>query len=115
MSKSKIAILYEGAKTEKLLFSNINKLFLESTVVPISLSIDMTVYMLWNKMKSDDFETDIIELVRECSATAETVLNDMNRDDFSEVYLFLDHDAHSWTQTMEKADIKKIQLKKVIS
>lgn len=50
MSKNMISVLLEGEKTENLLFANINKLFLEATVILIRLPLGMSIYMLWNKM-----------------------------------------------------------------
>ena len=44
--------------------------------------------MLWKKLKEDDFDTDIIEVLREEHEELKEQLGGINRDDFSEVYLF---------------------------
>lgn len=50
--------------------------------------------MLWQKLKEDEFETDVIEVVREYNETAKRKLEGYKRDDFMEVYLFFDYDGH---------------------
>lgn len=50
--------------------------------------------MLWKRLKEDDFDTDVIEVLRESSAEIRKQLDGLLRDDFSEVYLFFDYDAH---------------------
>ena len=71
----------------------------------MACGVRIEVYMLWNKMATDDFYTDIIELARECSKTTEEALRGLDRDDFSEVYLFMDHDPQSRTQLGVGGDI----------
>ena len=50
--------------------------------------------MLWKKLKADDFDTDIIEVLRESNKKIREQLEGLSRDDFSEVFLFFDYDAH---------------------
>ena len=50
--------------------------------------------MLWKKLKADDFDTDIIEVLRESNDDISKQLDGLSRDDFSEVYLFFDYDMH---------------------
>ena len=45
-------------------------------------------------MKEDDFNTDVIEVLRESNDEIKKQLIGLSRDDFSEVYLFFDYDAH---------------------
>lgn len=45
-------------------------------------------------MKNDDMETDLIEIVRESSQDSARKLENLKRDDFSEVYLLFDFDPH---------------------
>ena len=47
--------------------------------------------MIWQTLKADDFETDIIEILREKCPELESHLKGLTRDDFSEVYLFFDY------------------------
>ena len=50
--------------------------------------------MLWKKLEADDFETDTIEVLRESSKESQKLLEGLSREDFSEVFLFFDYDAH---------------------
>ena len=58
--------------------------------------------MLWKKLKEDDFETDLIEVLREGSDEIKEQLADLSRDDFSEVYLFFDYDTHQKNLSKEE-------------
>ena len=45
--------------------------------------------MLWKQLKEDEFETDLIEVIREYNSDAEKALHGFHRNDFMEIYLFL--------------------------
>ena len=45
--------------------------------------------MLWAQMKEDDFDTDIVEILKEDNSDIANQLKGLSRNDFSEVYLFL--------------------------
>jgi len=60
----------------------------------ITLPVGENIYMLWKKLKADDFDTDIIEVLRESNDDIREQLTGLSRDDFSEVYLFFDYDTH---------------------
>ena len=94
-----IAIIVEGESYEKGIINNIQKVFFHSSTNQtvskiITLPAGMNIYMLWKKMIADDCEVDIIELVRESCDASKMQLNGFERNDFSEVYLFFDFDAH---------------------
>ena len=67
MTKKYIAIIYEGEKTERQLVDNLNKVFFKdiSELVPIMFPAGENIYMLWKQLKDDEFETDLIEVIRE--------------------------------------------------
>lgn len=97
MNKKCIALIYEGQKSEKQLTGNLNKCFFEefTELVPIMFPAGENIYMLWNQLKEDDFETDVIEVLREYNPIARKVLEGYQRNDFMEVYLFFDYDGHT--------------------
>ena len=110
MSKiEKIAFIIEGNKTEPQLIYNIKKYFFKNLdVIPIILPNETNIYTLWEKIKADDEETDIIEVVKEVASKSNQKkalknidkintedFRKMNRDEFSEVYLFFDYDGHN--------------------
>lgn len=88
-SKNYKAIIVEGEMREPQIINNIFKVhFRNSNFKLITLPAGENIYMLWKRMKEDDFETDIIEVLRESSDEIKEILAGLERDDFSEVFLF---------------------------
>lgn len=104
MTKKYIAVIYEGERTENQLVWNLNQVFFSENLelVPIMFPAGENIYMLWKQLKKDEFETDVIEVLRESSNTAKKVLERFTRDDFMEVYLFFDYDGHHNNLTPEE-------------
>lgn len=89
------AFIVEGEAREPLIIENISKVFfVHGNFKIITLPAGQNIYMLWKKLKADDFDTDIIEVLREEHEELEKQLHGLSRDDFSEVYLFFDYDGH---------------------
>ena len=89
------AFIVEGEAREPLIIDNISTVFFtHANFKIITLPAGQNIYMLWKKLKEDDFDTDIIEVLREEHEELEKQLEGINRDDFSEVYLFFDYDGH---------------------
>lgn len=89
------AFIIEGEAREPLIINNISKVFFAHAKFKIiTLPAGQNIYMLWKKLKEDNFETDIIEVLRENNKDLEEQLDGIGRDDFSEVYLFFDYDGH---------------------
>ena len=90
-----IAFIVEGDDREPQIIENISKVFFSHhNFKIISLPAGNNIYMLWKKLKSDNFETDIIEVVREINDQSKDALKGLSRDDFSSVYLLFDYDPH---------------------
>ena len=62
--------------------------------VTVCLPAEQNIYMLYNTLKEDAFETDIIEILREKIDMVENALSGISRTDIDEVYLFFDFDHH---------------------
>lgn len=89
------AFIVEGEAREPQIIDNISKVFFShGNFKIITLPAGENIYMLWKQLKADDFDTDIIEVLRENSDDISKQLDGLTRDDFSEVYLFFDYDAH---------------------
>ena len=89
------AFIVEGEAREPLIIDNISKVFfVHGNFKILTLPAGQNIYMLWKKLKEDDFDTDIIEVLREKHETLKKQLEGLARDDFSEVYLFFDYDGH---------------------
>ena len=89
------AFIVEGEAREPLIIDNISQVFFKhANFKIITLPAGQNIYMLWKKLKEDDFDTDIIEVLREEHEELKEQLEGISRDDFSEVYLFFDYDGH---------------------
>ena len=89
------AFIVEGEAREPQVIDNISKVFFKhGNFKIITLPAGENIYMLWKKLKADDFDTDIIEVLRESNKKIREQLEGLSRDDFSEVFLFFDYDAH---------------------
>lgn len=89
------AFIVEGEVREPQVIDNISKIFfLHGNYTVITLPAGENIYMLWKQLKEDDFDTDVIEILRESNAEIKKQLMGLSRNDFSEVYLFFDYDAH---------------------
>ena len=89
------AFIVEGEVREPQIIDNISKVFFaHGNFKIITLPAEENIYMLWKKLKADDFDTDIIEVLRESNDVIREQLEGLSRDDFSEVYLFFDYDMH---------------------
>ena len=59
------AFIVEGEAREPLIIDNISKVFfIHGNFKIITLPAGQNIYMLWKKLKADDFDTDIIEVLR---------------------------------------------------
>ncbi len=100
------AFIVEGEDREPLIIDNISRVFFKHVNFKIiTLPAEKNIYMLWNQMKEDEFDTDIIEVLRENDDKLKEQLDGFSRDDFSEVYLFFDYDGHQENLGHENADV----------
>lgn len=60
----------------------------------INLPASQNIYMLYQLLEADDFDTDIVEVLRDTVDSAKKILNGTNRQDIDEVFLFFDYDIH---------------------
>ena len=95
MNKENILFIVEGESREINIVDNIcDVFFCKSQIKIISIPAGKNIYMLWKQLSDDNFETDVFELLREDPLIDTCEIEDMERDDFSEVYLFFDYDGH---------------------
>ena len=108
MNKANIAFVVEGEAREPVIIRNMQSFFFKKSQIKIlTLPAEQNIYMLWKRLKEDDFETDIIEVLRESSPESEQVLRELTRESFSEIYLFFDYDGHQ-TNLKEGTDDQKV-------
>lgn len=60
------AFIVEGEAREPQIINNISKIFFShGNCTVITLPAGENIYMLWKQLKADDFDIDVIELLRE--------------------------------------------------
>ena len=94
---SRLAVIYEGERTEASLFNNIEeKIFKDkSNITLIHFPAAENIHMLFQRIAQELQATpylDIIEMMREHSKTAAEKLQGLCRDNFEGIYLFFDFD-----------------------
>ena len=111
--KKKIALIYEGVKSEKELLENVNRNFFCNTadISIFSLPADGNIYMLWERLVEDEFETDVISVLKEMNPNLKKDLADIKASDLSEIYLFFDFDIHN--NNLKKCHRNRDVLKKM--
>ncbi len=88
-------IIVEGEDREKDLFESLENFFFKKDKLKyINLPAKQNIYMLWNILKQDEFQTDMVEILRENVDGAGELLNGISRDDIDEIFLFFDFDVH---------------------
>jgi len=104
LSSAKVLIVLEGEQPERNIVARLQKAFPEELA---DLSEDLVeyvysshIYGLYNKLKEDDGFSDVIEVLKELYPDDEALQN-TNREDISQVYLFFDLDIHK--QPIEKS------------
>lgn len=104
MSSAKVLIVLEGEQPEENTLARLQRAFPEELA---DLSEDLVeyvysshIYGLYNKLKEDDGFSDVIEVLKELYPEDDALQN-TNREDISQVYLFFDLDIHK--QPIEKS------------
>lgn len=95
--RKKVIFIYEGVKAEENLLNNMIEIFFSSKVdiSILNCPADGNIYMLWTRLKKDEFETNVVDVLKEMSTAAKERLNNLKASDFSEIYLFFDYDGHN--------------------
>ncbi len=89
---SNILFVFEGESAEDKLVKSLTKFFFKDKTL-IKCAFCAEIYQL-HKAISADPDLDTFSLLKEKPSNRE-VLNEYNRSDFAEIYLFFDYDGHS--------------------
>lgn len=114
MNSKSIKILFvEGDTREVDVVKNMIATFfcsprIDFKVIPIA--VGQNIYMLWNLLKEDDFDSDIIELIRENIPSATKQLEGCTRQNVDEVYLFFDLDKQQDNLPSDKDPNEVLQM-----
>lgn len=96
MASPATLFIVEGERRDVRFLNSLIKRFLPEPrkVKTLILPAAQNIYMLYKQLEEDDFQTDVVEVLRESSSTAANLLGDLRRDDIDEIYLFFDFDPH---------------------
>lgn len=107
-----IVFIVEGQIREVQIFNRVkNDFFNDRHFDILTLSVDGSIYSLWKKLESDEFQTDVIEVLRETGPEkVKQKLKDVNREQISDIFLFFDYDVQCEHGDVYKADRKISEL-----
>lgn len=96
MSNPVKLFIVEGESRDYRFVNEMTRCFFKGryTSTIINLPASQNLYMLYQKLEEDNFETDVVEVLKEIVDDAQTKLANVKRQDIDEVYLFFDYDAH---------------------
>lgn len=102
-----VLILTEGENEEVHAIHSLNSTFFKDEKMHI-ISFKTNIYSLYSQLKKDDFETDLVEVLKEKNAgkdilCGEISINEIDRDEISEIYLLFDYDAHHYGEDVNRS------------
>lgn len=97
MNRATKVFIVEGENRDLRFVNSLTRLFMSDYDDSIIINVPAAenIYMLYEKLKEDEFETDVIELLRESSDAVRTKLIGISRDSVTELFLLFDADLHS--------------------
>ena len=99
-----ILMVFEGEKTEKAIFDNLKKYYLNEQPNTIVYGFHCgEIYRLYHELQNDD-DLEIFVLLKDNLQHKNLKLQTMTRDQVAEIYLFFDYDGHA-----TQADDRKLQ------
>ena len=91
---NKILFVFEGQRPEKIILQSLcNNLFNVKKHLIVECVFDAEIYQLYAWLKKDEY-IDTFEMLK---GKVGKVLDEYERDDFAEIYLFFDYDGHAST------------------
>lgn len=108
MAENVTVFVVEGEKRDLRFIAQMDTCFFKGRYkhCVLFMPAKMNLYMLYNTLKDDNFETDIVELLRDADPACAEQLSRIKRDDISQIYLFFDYDSQ---QENLSGDIKSNQ------
>ncbi len=101
-NKCNTLFIFEGEHTEDKIVARLEKHFMGKSIA-VKCVFGGDIYQLYQRIKNEDFDVDIVSLLKERSEANNKELDGYDNDSFSYIYFFFDYDAHA-----TKADDDKI-------
>jgi hypothetical protein len=86
--------VFEGESTERNIVMRLEKNFLEESIA-IKCAYCGDIYQFYRRMKEEDFDVNLVTLLKERSPENRTVLSGYDNDSFAYIYFFFDYDGHA--------------------
>ena len=88
-------MVFEGEQTEKIIFDSLKQYFLNENTNTIVYGFHCgEIYSLYHKLYNDG-DLELFPLLKEKLQAKNIELQDIKRDEVSEIYLFFDYDGHA--------------------
>ena len=103
-SKEIILFVFEGEKTETIIYKSLQKCFLnEKRNAIIYATFNAEIYQLYQKVKLDEFNIEeAVDLVEELKSKNIETLQGIEQRNITEMYLFFDYDGHATNASDDK-------------
>lgn len=100
MASPTTLFVVEGEKRDVRFLNSLTARFMPGSrrIETLILPAARNIYMLYKELEKDDFEVDVVELLRGSSSSAAEKLEGLRRSDIDEVYLFFDFDPHHFKE-----------------
>jgi hypothetical protein len=107
LNNNYILMIFEGKTTEPLIYNNLNKYFLnENDNTTIKAVYGTVIYQLYKDFFPEgelDEDLDLFPLIKENIQSIDgNELNNITREEVSQIYLFFDYDGHATNADDEK-------------
>ena len=88
-----LLFVFEGRSSEELITNSLFKYLLTENQI-VKCVFDAEIYQLYRKIDGDEY-LDIFNFIKNKNENNKSLLKNYDRDDFAEIYMFFDYDAHS--------------------
>jgi len=97
-----ILMVFEGEKTEKQISDNMTQYFLNESANTIVYGFHCgEIYSLYNKLQKDE-DLELFSLLKENMQHKNSMLENIEKEQVAEMYLFFDYDGHATSADDEK-------------
>ncbi len=100
-NKCNTLFVFEGEHTEDKIVARLEKHFMGKSIA-VKCVFGGDIYQLYQRIKDEDFDVDIVSLLKERSEVNNKELEGYDNDSFSYIYFFFDYDAHATSADDDK-------------
>lgn len=102
-TKCNTLFVFEGESTEYNIVSLLERHFMEESIA-IKCAYCGDIYQFYRKMRAEDFDINLVTLLRERSPENCKALEGYDNDSFAYIYFFFDYDGHATQASDEQIE-----------